>query len=437
MDDPSTVAYPSQLTGSALPPLRVQQPGFGKRLRSARLDRGMSQRVLATGVVSPSYISHLESGMRVPTLDVVVHLAERLGVHPDHLVGTKTAPQAGAPADAESMIRAALQPHDERGLDDTGVTVATAAADFERARVDGDTVAFVRSGMRLQALLRSVDETARRGAVLDEVSEAVAAAGHAGQLGPITVDRAAIARDLGRPGQAVELLDRAAQQLAADPSAGTAQRVRLHAIRLSVLSDLDRTDEVQPAIEMMLEAAEHVSDPGVVGRVRWTASIAYARIGDRAEALRYLDLAKSSLDGSISVADWIRFSRTAAQVLLECGEAEQALAHIEDARRTTERLGLVHHDGQVRLLDAQYHLLTGDHATARSEALALLGGPEVPAGYDLQRLRWVAADAARRVEDTDTAVAQLRLIAAEAEDRGAYRAASRALHLLDEVRSAR
>ena len=65
----------------------ITQPEFGERLRSRRLELGVSQKELADDFVTPSYISLLEHGNRVPSLDVVIRLAALLRTTPQQLVG--------------------------------------------------------------------------------------------------------------------------------------------------------------------------------------------------------------------------------------------------------------------------------------------------------------------------------------------------------------
>jgi len=54
-------------------------PTLGQRLRALRIERGLSQADLAGDMVSPSYISLIESGRRSPESDVLAGLAARLG----------------------------------------------------------------------------------------------------------------------------------------------------------------------------------------------------------------------------------------------------------------------------------------------------------------------------------------------------------------------
>ena len=64
-----------------------QQPDLGLRLRALRMDRGMKQADLAGEKVSVAYVSMLEAGKRTPTLDVLEHLAGRLGCSVEELRG--------------------------------------------------------------------------------------------------------------------------------------------------------------------------------------------------------------------------------------------------------------------------------------------------------------------------------------------------------------
>jgi transcriptional regulator with XRE-family HTH domain len=52
----------------------------GERLRSRRLELGLSQRGLAEPGVSNAYISRIEAGTRIPSVRVLRQLAPKLGV---------------------------------------------------------------------------------------------------------------------------------------------------------------------------------------------------------------------------------------------------------------------------------------------------------------------------------------------------------------------
>jgi transcriptional regulator with XRE-family HTH domain len=58
---------------------------LGQRLRARRIERGLSQADLAGDLVSPSYVSLIESGRRSPEREVLEGLARRLGCSPVYL----------------------------------------------------------------------------------------------------------------------------------------------------------------------------------------------------------------------------------------------------------------------------------------------------------------------------------------------------------------
>ena len=57
----------------------------GERLKEARERAGLSQRQLSFPGCSPAYISRIESGDRIPSLQLLRELGKRLGVSEDYL----------------------------------------------------------------------------------------------------------------------------------------------------------------------------------------------------------------------------------------------------------------------------------------------------------------------------------------------------------------
>ncbi|MEU9485625.1 helix-turn-helix domain-containing protein [Streptomyces decoyicus] len=64
---------------------------FGQKLRSLRLQRGLSQNDLAEPGLSAGYISLLENGKRPPTSEVILRIAARLDVSPEVLSSAQEA----------------------------------------------------------------------------------------------------------------------------------------------------------------------------------------------------------------------------------------------------------------------------------------------------------------------------------------------------------
>src|ERR671922_1716178 len=80
----------------------------GRRLRDAREKAGLSQRQLAFPGCSPAYISRIESGDRIPSLQLLRELGRRLGVSEDWLAtGAEngSGEQGGMLLEAELALR--------------------------------------------------------------------------------------------------------------------------------------------------------------------------------------------------------------------------------------------------------------------------------------------------------------------------------------------
>ena len=62
---------------------------LGRRIRALRKERGLTQEQLAytaDGISSKGYLSEIEAGKRLPSLNALAAIAERLGVEPFELL---------------------------------------------------------------------------------------------------------------------------------------------------------------------------------------------------------------------------------------------------------------------------------------------------------------------------------------------------------------
>ena len=65
----------------------IDPKGIGARIKNLRKERGLTQQALADELgVTLNYISKIEPGMKVPSIDVLVVMAEYFGVSLDHIV---------------------------------------------------------------------------------------------------------------------------------------------------------------------------------------------------------------------------------------------------------------------------------------------------------------------------------------------------------------
>src|SRR5438067_1198877 len=104
----------------------------GRRLRQAREAAGLSQRQLAFPGCTPAYISRLEAGQRIPSLQLARELARRLGVRESWLTTGSDYAADALLEDADIALRLDQVDEAER-LFDLAADAAPTAQD--RARI--------------------------------------------------------------------------------------------------------------------------------------------------------------------------------------------------------------------------------------------------------------------------------------------------------------
>src|SRR4029450_8133213 len=81
----------------------------GERLKTAREKAGLSQRQLSFPGCSPAYISRIESGDRIPSLQLLRELGRRLGVSEDYLATGSDSRTDGAHVLVEAEVELRLR----------------------------------------------------------------------------------------------------------------------------------------------------------------------------------------------------------------------------------------------------------------------------------------------------------------------------------------
>jgi transcriptional regulator with XRE-family HTH domain len=105
----------------------------GLRLHAAREAAGISQRELAFPGCSAAYISRIERGERIPSLQVIRELATRIGVSESSLAYGRERIDAGV-SDAVHAVEAAEAAGDRDALVKAYRALARAATHAARAR---------------------------------------------------------------------------------------------------------------------------------------------------------------------------------------------------------------------------------------------------------------------------------------------------------------
>ena len=327
----------------------------GRRLKSARERAGLSQRQLAFPGCTAAYISRLEAGARVPSLQMVNQLAVRLEVsgqwlatgvdvarvEPTELVDAEVALRLGDLAEAERVFRGHLQP------DDPARAAALAGLGqiaFRRERYDEAIAqleqAFELHGSRLLADPGAVESLGRAYAATGVLEQAIA---------------------LFRRG-----LDEARAAEAA------VERLRFAVLLANALIDSGGYTDAERALADVIALAAELRDPLAAARVYWSQSRLHALRGEAELAARYarraLDIVeRTENDSYVGMAHHLL-----AFAEIEAGNGEAALALLARGRGLFGDQLAARDDAKFALEEARALVLLDRNAeAARSASRAL------------------------------------------------------------------
>ena len=132
---------------------------IGRRIRSVREARGLSQRDVAGDRYSPSYISALENGLVKPSLAALHYLAERLGCSINDLVGDRRYDDERVGLRLEADLRLAAGDW-QAALDRYAPLLESAADDLAKAEIS-------------RGMAEALTRLRRSAEAIDRASEAV------------------------------------------------------------------------------------------------------------------------------------------------------------------------------------------------------------------------------------------------------------------------
>ena len=290
---------------------------LGQRLRAAREAASLSQRDLSMPGCTPAYISRIEKGERIPSLQVLRELAARTGVSEQYLAYGKR----GAPPEASGLLaeaRAALRLEDT----DVALRIADAMSDGARSARDRATatalygeLALVRgdAGAAIEAIerARSIDPT-----LLDDDAAVVEALGHAYAR---AADHEAAAAVFGAA------RDRA---VAAGDDVDT---VRFASQLASTHIDAANLPAAEEALAGLVEAGDELFDPAARAKLLWAQSRRHAKRNERTAALRDAERALAVLEVSDQAYHAALCHQLLAHIEGERGHSERAIELLERA----------------------------------------------------------------------------------------------------------
>jgi transcriptional regulator with XRE-family HTH domain len=251
---------------------------FGSRLRQERLTAGLSQSDLASGIMSPSHISLLESGQRSPSPELLEQLAERLGVTPKYL---SSGPSAHA---AESRRKDLLFAEMALKNGDTELAERLLAS----LVTELDSCASIEFAVQARHLYaRALEGLGRLEEASQELRQAISDAELSGlplEAVEMTITLSGCARESGDYVTAVELLAAAQKTFPAElRQSATYARLLSSAIAIHYL----RGDYIraQHLAEQAMDIFDDRTDPTARAAILWNASLAADANDDTTKAL--------------------------------------------------------------------------------------------------------------------------------------------------------
>ena len=365
----------------------------GRRLREARERAALSQRDIAFPGCSPAYISRIENGARVPSLQVLRELARRTGVTESHLAWGRTEPVA--PTDPVTEAELALRLDDPSAARRQLEEIVGQASDTRtraRALAGLGHVAF--DGGDHAEAIRRFEEALQQWPALED-------------------DEPGLADSLGRAyamrseyEAAIAVFER--RLAAAEERKDVIETVRFSVLLANTLADRGLFPRAEELLGHALAIGGELGDPVVRARLWWTQSRVHALQNDPARAERYARLALDTL----LLTEHVRYAALAHQVLahikLDQGAAEDSLDLLEHGWPLIVEGGNAYELALFQIEKSRALAKLGRFDEARE--LAELAGAEMSQASpeDAARALMVLAEIHQERGDVDEAIATYR-----------------------------
>ena len=355
---------------------RFPNGGLGERLRTLRVNLGMTQTDLAGERFSKEYVSQIERGKTRPTQETIEWLAQRLGVDPGFLVSGVSADDRGRIETSLARAEALNENHEYfEALSEyrkIGPTVlGIPSLELQIRHLNGEAWALMRSGEVKQALELL---TRSKELVEDPIFSDVDRAEVLYRLGACRVELSSIETAIALFNEALALAERS--ELPCDRLRGEIFGWRSRCYRRQRDFEAARED-----LERALELAEALEDPKALARVYFHASIVAERQGKWVLARSYAEQAKAQFEEIADRATVGKLLNNLGGLNFLLGKPEDAVEQLNESFRTLLEYGTEVDAARAVSSLAQINLRTGQLESAETQArqaLKLLGdGVEV------------------------------------------------------------
>jgi tetratricopeptide (TPR) repeat protein len=372
------------------PSHHVDDPiAVGQRLRQAREAAGLTQRELSFEGCTAAYVSRIEAGARIPSLQILHEFARRLGVTPEYLA---TGRPAGEDVSSELLeAEVALRLGNEE----------RAAQLYEEARANADSAAAlarVQLGLGRLALRR------------DEVVQGIALLEKAVQSRELTPgDASAAANALGRGYVMQSRYDEAFAIFERFLDDAQSRGDHFDEVRFSVLlanAYIDHGDygRAHATLGEVLDVARQTVDPLLRASLYWSQSRAHLSQGEPDRAAEYARLALATLRASEQTLEAARVLQLLAFIENDRGNPAAALELVDEGEPIVAAAGQTTDAAMFTIERARALSALGETDEAAALLLGIVPRLNAAAPKDAARAYSAVADIYRKQGDTARAL---------------------------------
>jgi len=373
----------------------------GRRLKAARERAGLSQRQLSFPGCSPAYISRIEAGDRIPSLQLLREMGQRLGVTEDYLAtGHERHEESARLVEAELALR----------LDE--LDLAAQLYEEALAGATGDVRARALAGLG-QVAFRRGDP---RGAI-ERIEEARSSARER------LAEQPAAADTLGRAYAMVDELEASIAVFSESLTAAEDREDDVEASRFAILLanahiDANNFNAAEQLLSRALKIAPDSRDPILRARLYWSHSRLHTLQKHPTQAARYARRALTILEATEHTEYTARAHQLLAHIELDRNNPQEALQLVEHGLELLGEGGNPVDRALLRLEEARALVQLGDYETAASLAMEVSGLLEEASPHDAGRGYALVAQVHEQLGDRARALELYELAAEVLEGSG-------------------
>jgi tetratricopeptide (TPR) repeat protein len=362
----------------------------GRRLRDARERAGLSQRQLSFEGCSPAYISRIEAGERIPSLQLLREMGRRLGVSEDWL--------------ATGLDRDLLA--EDRKLVDAEIALRFNELETAESLYSQVLEAAATNAERARALAGLGQIAFERG----EPRRAVQSLEHALALARAeAADQPTLADTLGRAYAILDDLEPAIRLFRQSLERANERKNAPEAVRFGVLLanayiDKGEFDEAASVLTQTVAKAENARDPIFRARIYWSLSRLHALQGEPGPAARYARKALELLELTEHTAYAARAHQLLAHVELDRGNAEDALDILDRGLPLVQQGGNKVEEALFELEKARALVRLGRGEDAKRLAATSAAVLESASPVDAGRGHTIVGEVYEQLGETDEAI---------------------------------